>query len=60
MTLDSIITEWTYRLPKGYPETEQDYAVLRDVLQEMTTFTTEERDRIVNQARGITEQNILS
>ena len=60
MTIDSIITEWTYRLPKGYPETEQDYAVLRDVLQEMTTFTTEERDRIVNQARGITEQNILT
>ena len=55
MTIDSIITEWTYRLPKGYPETEQDYSVLYDVLQEMTTLTTEERDRIVNQARGLTE-----
>jgi hypothetical protein len=57
MTIDSIITEWTYRLPKGYPETEQDYSVLYDVLQEMTTFTTEERDRIVNQARGINTNN---
>ena len=53
MTIDSIITEWTYRLPKGYPETEQDYSVLYDLLQEMTTFTTEERDRIVKQARGL-------
>jgi len=56
MTIDSIITEWTYRLPKGYPETEQDYSVLYDVLQEMTTFTPEERDRIVNQARGLTDE----
>lgn len=55
MTIDSIITEWTYRLPKGYPETDSDYQVLYDVLREMTTFTTEERDRIVNQARGLTE-----
>lgn len=55
MTIDSIITEWTYRLPKGYPDSEQDYSILYDVLQEMTTFTTEERDRIVDQARGLTE-----
>ena len=55
MTIDSIITEWTYRLPKGYPDSEQDYSVLYDVLREMTTFTTEERDRIVDQARGLTE-----
>ena len=56
MTIDSIITEWTYRLPKGYPESESDYRVLYDVLQEMTTLDTEQRDRIVNQARGLNEQ----
>ena len=53
MTIDSIITEWTYRLPKGYPESESDYQVLQDVLQEMTTLTTEQRDQIVNQAKGL-------
>ena len=56
MTIDSIITEWTYRLPKGYPESESDYQVLHDVLQEMTALTTEQRDQIVNQARGLNEQ----
>lgn len=53
MTLDSIITEWTYRLPKGYPTTDSDFTVLYDVLCEMTTFSREERDRIVNQAKGL-------
>ena len=57
MTIDSIITEWTYRLPKGYPQSDSDYQLLYDVLLEMTTFTTEERDRIVNQARGINTNN---
>ena len=56
MTIDSIITEWTYRLPKGYPESDSDYQVLYDVLQEMTTLDTEQRDRIVNQARGLNEE----
>ena len=56
MTIDSIITEWTYRLPKGYPESESDYHVLHDVLQEMTTLDTERRNQIVNQARGLNEQ----
>ena len=28
MNINSIITEWTYRLPKGYPDSEQDYQVL--------------------------------
>lgn len=53
MTIDSIITEWTYRLPKGYPTSDSDYQVLYDVLQEMTAFSLEEQDRIVNQARGL-------
>jgi len=55
MTIDSIITEWTYRLPKGYPTSDSDYQVLYDVLREMTTLDTEQRDQIVNQARGLTE-----
>ena len=55
MTIDSIITEWTYRLPKGYPTSDSDYQVLYDVLQEMTTLDTEQRDQIVTQARGLTE-----
>tara|TARA_Y100000389_G_scaffold190668_1_gene215750 strand:- start:1200 stop:2075 length:876 start_codon:yes stop_codon:yes gene_type:complete len=58
MNIDSIITEWTYRLPKGYPTTEQDYYILYDVLQEMTEFTTEEQDQIVNRARGF--NNIIT
>jgi hypothetical protein len=53
MTIDSIITEWTYRLPKGYPTTDSDYTILYDVLSEMTAFSREERDRIVNQAKGL-------
>jgi len=58
MTIDSIITEWTYRLPKGYPTSDSDYQVLYDVLQEMTTLDTEQRDRIVNQARGLTDRKL--
>ena len=60
MNIDSIITEWTYRLPKGYPTTESDYAVLHDVLSEMTTFSQQERNAIVNKARGIVEQEAES
>lgn len=56
MNIDSIITEWTYRLPKGYPTTESDYTILHDVLSEMTTFNEQERNAIVNKARGIAEQ----
>ena len=60
MTIDSIITEWTYRLPKGYPTTDSDYNILRNVLSEMTDLSDDDQDKIVNQARGITEQNILT
>lgn len=53
MTIDSIITEWTYRLPKGYPTTDSDYNILRNVLSEMTDLSHDDLDKIVNQAKGL-------
>ena len=53
MTVDSIITEWTYRLPKGYPTTDSDYNILRNVLSEMTNLSEDDQDKIVNQAKGL-------
>ena len=53
MTIDSIITEWTYRLPKGYPTTDSDYNILRNVLSEMTDLSDDDQDKIVNQAKGL-------
>ena len=53
MTIDSIITEWTYRLPKGYPTTDSDYDILRNVLSEMTDLSDDDQDKIVNQAKGL-------
>ena len=53
MTVDSIITEWTYRLPKGYPTTDSDYNILRNVLSEMTNLSEVDQDKIVNQAKGL-------
>jgi hypothetical protein len=55
MTIDSILTEWCYRLPKGYPETVQDFEVLRDIITEMTDIDLSEAERIVRNAMGITE-----
>ena len=64
MNIDPILTEWQYRLPKGYPTTDSDYTILYDVLSEMTTFSHNDRNRIVNQAKGlapiITESDKLS
>ncbi|CAB4155248.1 hypothetical protein UFOVP1307_203 [uncultured Caudovirales phage] len=53
MNIDPILTEWQYRLPKGYPTTDSDYTILYDVLSEMTTFSHNDRNRIVNQAKGL-------
>lgn len=53
MSIDSIITEWTYRLPKGYPSQPDDYKVLYDVILEMTNLTPRDAQRIVNQAKGL-------
>lgn len=53
--IDSILTEWRFRLESGYPKTKADYAVLRDVILEMTDLTESAADQIVRQAQGITE-----
>ena len=55
MNIDSIITEWTYRLEKGYPDSPEDYQELRSVLQEMTDLSETEQDAIVHRAMGLTE-----
>jgi hypothetical protein len=52
MTIDSILTEWSYRLPTGYPTRAQDYEVLYDVLLETAKITPAEARRIVEHAKG--------
>ena len=54
--IQKIINEWTYQLDAGYPKTDSDYDVLRNVLQELTELDKPEIHRIVNNARGIREQ----
>ena len=53
--VNSILTEWRFRLESGYPKSEADYAVLRDVILEMTDLSEADADQIVRQAQGITE-----
>jgi hypothetical protein len=55
MTIDSILTEWSYRLPKGYPTQSRDYKMLYDIILEMTDLSPLEAQHIVNRAQGITE-----
>jgi len=55
-TINSILTEWTYRLPKGYPTKVKDYDVLREILDEMTDFPDREKENIVRRAKGLAEQ----
>ena len=57
MNINSIINEWTYRLPKGYPDSEQDYEVLRDVLIELTELSRSDINTIVNKSKGLKEQD---
>ena len=57
MTVESILTEWSYRLPKGYPTRPKDYEMLYHVILEMTNLTPLEARVVVNKAQGIiTEQ----
>ena len=53
--IDSILTEWRYRLTAGYPKTADDFGVLRDVITEMTDVDLTEAERIVRRAMGLTE-----
>ena len=55
MTVKSILTEWTYRLPKGYPVEVKDYDVLREILDEMTDLPDSKKQSIVRQAQGLSE-----
>jgi hypothetical protein len=54
--IESILTEWRFRLPHGYPKSEADYEVLRDVILEMTDISGAAADQIVTRAQNITEQ----
>ena len=56
MTIDSILTEWSYRLPKGYPTRSKDYELLYHVILEMTELTPLEARIIASRAQGLNEQ----
>lgn len=56
MTIDSILTEWSYRLPTGYPTRSKDYELLYHVILEMTNLTPLVARNIVNKAQGLNEQ----
>ena len=58
MTIDSILTEWCYRLPKGYPTSSKDYEVLYQVIIEFANVTPEHAQRIVERAKGASQQLI--
>ena len=52
MNIDSILTEWCYRLPKGYPTVTRDYEVLYNVLLETCNVTPEHARQIVEHAKN--------
>ena len=52
MNIDSILTEWCYRLPKGYPTSAKDYEVLYNVLLETADVTPEYARAVVERAKG--------
>jgi hypothetical protein len=58
MTIDSILTEWSYRLPKGYPTRSKDYELLYHVILEMTDLTPLEARIVVDKAQGIITEQI--
>lgn len=53
--IDSILTEWLFRLESGYPKTQKDYDILRDVIREMTDLSEDDATSIIKQAQGLTE-----
>jgi hypothetical protein len=55
MTIDSILTEWSYRLPSGYPTKSKDYELLYHVILEMTDCSPLVARNIVNKAQGLNE-----
>ena len=59
MNINSLITEWTYRLTKGYPDSESDYQELDQVLTEMTDLSETERMAIIRKAKGLSEEEVF-
>ena len=55
--MHKILTEWTYRLDSGYPKTDSDYEVLRDVLVELTDLSRPDINTIVNKSKVLKEQD---
>jgi hypothetical protein len=58
MNIDLILTEWCYRLPKGYPTTPKDYEVLYQVIVEFAKVTPDYARQIVERAKGSAKQII--
>lgn len=52
INIDLILTEWCYRLPKGYPTSVRDYEVLYHVLLETVNMSADEARVIVERAKG--------
>lgn len=48
--IDSILTEWRFRLPHGYPKTADDFTILKDVILELTNIDLSEAEQIVQRA----------
>lgn len=59
MNIDLILTEWCFRLPKGYPTSAKDYEVLYDVLIETAKITPDEARQIVERAKGNVKDQII-
>jgi hypothetical protein len=58
MNIDSILVEWCYQLPKGYPTTSKDYKLLKQILIEQGVESTE-AEQISSRAQGpITKEYI--
>jgi len=58
MNIDLILTEWCYRLPKGYPTNSRDYEILYDVLLEVANISNDDARIIVERAKGNMKQVI--
>jgi hypothetical protein len=59
MNIDLILTEWCFRLPKGYPTNAKDYEVLYHVLIETAKVTPEHARQIVERAKGNIKDRIV-
>lgn len=60
MTIESILTEWRYRLKKGYPDELADYDILENILIEDVGIDPIEAKQIANKAKSSITSNLLS